>query len=207
MSTPPGNGKNNRGAPPEHIHVGPPKKTNWLAWILLALGILAALLALSRCHRIDTVTTTTTAATGVAGDATVVAATTTASVGALGDYLAGTEAAPRNFAFDNLNFDTAKSDIHPADEATVDQVATVLAQYPKTRIRIAGYADARGSDASNLKLGSDRAEALKAALVAKGVDAGRIETVSGGKDDPVATNATAQGEAENRRTELVVLSR
>ena len=206
MSLPPGNGKNTQGAPPEHIHVGPPKKTNWLAWILLALGILAALLALSRCHRTDTVSTTT-AATGVAGDATVVAATTTASVGELGDYLAGTEVAPRTFAFDNLNFDTAKSEIRPADQATVDKVATVLGQYPKARIRIAGYADARGSDAANQKLGSDRAEALKAALVAKGVDAGRIETVSGGKDDPVATNATAQGEAENRRTELVVLSR
>ena len=206
MSLPPGNGKNTGGAPPEHIHIGPAKKTNWLAWILLALGILAALLALSRCHRTDTVSTTA-AATGVAGDATVVAATTTASVGELGDYLAGTETAPRTFAFDNLNFDTAKSDIRPADQATVDQVATVLAQYPKARIRIAGYADARGSDASNLKLGGDRAEALKAALIAKGINAGRIETVSGGMDDPVATNATARGEAENRRTELVVLSR
>jgi len=206
MSLPPGNGKNSKGAPPEHIHVGPPKKINWLAWILLALGILAALLALSRCHRNDTVSTTT-AATGVAGDATVVGATTTASVGELGNFLAGKDAAPRTFAFDNLNFDTAKSDIRPADQPTVDTVASVLAQYPQARIRIAGYADARGSDATNLKLGSDRAEALKAALVAKGIDAGRIETVSGGKDDPVATNATAQGEAENRRTELVVLSR
>jgi len=44
-------------------------------------------------------------------------------------------------------------------------------------------------------------------LVTKGVDAGRIETASGGAEDPVASNSTAQGEAENRRTELVVLSR
>ena len=206
MSIPPGSGRNTQGAPPEHIHLGPPKKTNWLAWILLALGILAALLALSRCQPTGTVSTST-AVTSTAGDATVVAATTTASVGELGDYLAGTGTAPKTFAFDNLNFDTAKSDIRPADQATVDKVAAVLGQYPNARIRIAGYADARGSDTANLKLGQDRAESLKAALAAKGVDAARIETVSGGQDDPVATNATAQGEAENRRTELVVLSR
>jgi outer membrane protein OmpA-like peptidoglycan-associated protein len=193
-----------QGAAPDHIHVGPVKKTNWLAWILLGLGILAALLALSRCDRRNSAMTSTTPA---ATDATVVGATTTASVGTLGAYLTGTDVAPRTFAFDNLNFDTAKSAIRAVDLPTVDQVAAVLNEHPTARIRIAGYADARGSDAANQKLGSDRADALKAALVEKGVDAARIETVSGGADDPVATNSTVQGEAENRRTELVVLSR
>jgi outer membrane protein OmpA-like peptidoglycan-associated protein len=48
---------------------------------------------------------------------------------------------------------------------------------------------------------------VKAALVAKGVDAARIETVTGGESDPVDTNATAGGRFENRRTELVVTAR
>jgi outer membrane protein OmpA-like peptidoglycan-associated protein len=48
---------------------------------------------------------------------------------------------------------------------------------------------------------------VKAALVGKGVDGGRIETVSGGETDPVDTNATAGGRFENRRTELVVTAR
>jgi len=209
MSLPPEGNKRTAGAPPDHIQVGPPKKTNWLAWLLLALGILALLLALSRCDRDKAVTTTTTSSSTVpvSGDAGVVAATSGASVGELGGYLAGSEAAPRTFTFDNLNFDTAQSTIRPADQEIIDDTAAVLAQHASTRVRIAGYADARGSDAANLKLGRDRAEAVKAALVAKGIAAERIETTSGGEQDPVATNSSAPGEAENRRTELVVLSR
>jgi outer membrane protein OmpA-like peptidoglycan-associated protein len=89
----------------------------------------------------------------------------------------------------------------------VNDVATTLAKYPTTRIRIAGYADARGDDAANAALGKARADSVKAALVGKGIDGGRIETVSGGETDPVDTNATAGGRFENRRTELVVTAR
>ena len=106
-----------------------------------------------------------------------------------------------------MNFDTAKSDIRPADEADVNGVAAVLQKYPNTRIRIAGYADTRGSEAANVALGKARADSVKAALVAKGVNGRRIETATGGDKDPVETNGTASGRAENRRTELVVTQR
>lgn len=198
---------------PNRIEVGPEKR-NWLPWILLGLGLLALLFALSRCNRdreVATTTTTTTtaapAATAEAPAAGAVAATDGASVGQLGTYLAGAEAAPRTFVFDNLNFDTAKSDIRPADRVTVAQVASVLAQYPSTRVRIVGYADARGSDPANLALGQARADAVKAALVADGIAADRVETGTGGERAPIETNATAPGQAENRRTELVVTTR
>ena len=109
--------------------------------------------------------------------------------------------------FDRINFATAKSDIRPADQAEVDQAASILKQYGSSKIRIAGYADARGTDPANRKLGQARADAVKAALVGKGVAATRIEAVSGGEGDPVDTNATAGGQAQNRRTELVVTAR
>lgn len=202
------NDRRTDGAPPNHIHIEK-KATNWLAWLLLALGLLAALFALSRCNRHEDAqtTTTTTSNTVVAETPNAPRAAALAGTSALGGYLAGTEATPRTFTFEKLNFDTAKSDIRPADQADVDAVAATLKQYPNTHIRIAGYADTRGSEAANVALGKARADSVKAALVAKGVDGARIETATGGDSDPVDTNGTASGRAENRRTELVVTQR
>ena len=204
--------KRTEGAGPTHVHIEKGKSVNWLAWIALALGLIALLFGLSRCGRNKEVasttdTMTTTAAAPVAAAGTTVAATTTASVGTLGAYLAGTEAAPRTFEFDTMHFATASSELTAADKTTVDDVASVLGKYPKTKVKIVGYADARGTAAANAKLGLDRANAVKAALMTKGVDTGRIATGSGGDADPVDTNATANGQAENRRTELVVVNR
>lgn len=211
------------GAPPRHVHVGPEhgrKGVNWLAWLALIAGILALLFALSRCDRGEEVATTAAppvavpageqpAASGAVVGTTPNAGSAEALAGtsAVGGFLAGSEPAPRRFQFEKLNFGTASSAVRPADQAELDEVAAVLAQYPNARIRVAGYADARGSDPANLRLGKARAEAIKAALVGKGVQAGRIETASGGENDPVATNSSEAGRAENRRSELVVVSR
>lgn len=208
------------GAPPTHIHVEKDKARNWLPWLLLALGVLALLwFLLKPRHEVAVTTTTATetvapvAAAPAPAPATpapadgVVAATTGASIGTLGDYLKGQEPAPRTFTFDAMHFDTAKSDLRSDDQPTLDQVAALLKQYGQTKVRIVGYADARGSEPANKALGQARADAVKAALVKSGIDAGRIETGSGGDQDPAASNATAQGQAENRRTELVVTSR
>lgn len=196
---------------PSHIHIEKNKGFNWLPWLLLALGILALLFAMSRCNREDTAAvapaptatpTEVVASTPNAGSADALVGTS-----GLGTYLAGTEPLPRTFTFEKLNFDTAKSNIRPADAAEVNEVAATLKQYPNARIRIAGYADARGTDAANMALGKARADSVKSALVAQGINAGRIETVSGGETNPVDTNATAGGRFENRRTELVVTAR
>jgi outer membrane protein OmpA-like peptidoglycan-associated protein len=199
---------------PSHIHIEK-KKTNWLAWLLLALGILALLLALARCHKaVPAAVAPAAAPTSAPAPATVVGATpdagkSTALMGTsgLGTYLAGSEVTPRTFVFEKLNFDTDRSDIRPADAGEVDAVAATLAKYPTTHIRIAGYADATGNDAANVALGKARADSVKSALVAKGVDASRVDTVSGGSGDPVDTNATPGGRFQNRRTEVVVTSR
>lgn len=198
------------GAPPRSVHIEK-KKVNWLAWVALAAGVLALLFALSRCGRDDTAAVapaaTETATNVVATTPDADRAAALAGVSGLGGYLAGTQAAPQTFQFEKLTFDTARSTLRPDDVQEVATIADVLKQYGNTRVRIAGYADARGASAANAALGKARAEAVKAGLVARGIDASRIETVSGGETDPVDTNATAAGQAENRRTELVVTSR
>jgi len=206
--------RGHRDGAPRHVHIEK-KKAHWLPWLLLALGLLALLLALSRCDQeeeeavvVAPTASPTQAAEGVI--ATTPNAGTSAAVAgtaALGGFLAGTEATPRTFQFEKLNFDTAASTVRPEDTAEIDQIAATLTQYPNARIRIAGYADARGAEPANVALGKARADSIKAALVGKGIDAGRVETASGGEADPVDTNATASGRFENRRTELVVTAR
>ena len=188
------------------------RSPNWLAWIALAAGILALLFALSRCDANDsedltTTATTTTATTTDTGAAGTVAATETAGVSGLGTYLAGTEAAPRTFTFETLNFDTGSSAVRDADAAEIASIAATLNQYESARVELRGFTDARGSAAANADLGKARADAIKAELVEAGIAADRITTTSGGESMPVEANATAGGRAENRRTELVVTAR
>jgi outer membrane protein OmpA-like peptidoglycan-associated protein len=207
------------GAPPSNIHVGPAtKKTNWLPWLLLGLALLALLFGLRRCSKDDTAarvapvpatetTTTTTTTTAPAATPATDTAAALAGTSGVGTYLAGTEALPRTFVFEKLHFDTAKSDIRAADRDELNALSAAMKQYPNARVQIVGYADARGAAAANATLGKERAESVKAALVTDGITADRIDTASGGENDPVDSNATSTGQAENRRTELIVLQR
>ncbi|WP_234387624.1 OmpA family protein [Sphingomonas sp. STIS6.2] len=205
------NNRKGEGAPPSHIHVGKTeKKTNWLAWLALALGLLALLFALSRCGRDEPVAQVAPAAVPVAEPVAPPAPTVVAvpaGTSTVGAYLAGSEPLPRTFVFEKLNFDTAGNIVRTEDQAEVAALIATLKQHPTSRMRVVGYADARGASDANTALGKSRADSVKASLVAGGIEADRIETASGGETNPVDSNATAAGQAENRRTELVVLQR
>ena len=183
-----------------------------LPWLLVGLAALLAILWLSgsfdgRDDGDRGMTDTGGFSNEAESMAPVDGAVIVPGIGTLGTYLAGTEAAPRTFNFETLNFDNGKSAVRTADKAELDALAATLKQYGTSKVRVVGYADAQGAETANAALGKARADAVKAALVASGIPANRVETASGGEADPVDANTTAGGRFENRRTELVLTSR
>ncbi|WP_108469487.1 outer membrane protein OmpA [Polynucleobacter difficilis] len=102
-------------------------------------------------------------------------------------------------------YDFDKATLKPEGKATLDKVAADLKKIRLEVIIAVGNTDSVGSDAYNQALGQRRAQSVKAYLISKGVDGGRIYTESKGKSNPVATNATAEGRAKNRRTDIEVV--
>jgi OOP family OmpA-OmpF porin len=102
-------------------------------------------------------------------------------------------------------YDFDKATLKPEGKATLDKVAADLKKIRLEVIIAVGNTDGVGSDAYNQALGQRRAQSVKAYLISKGVDGGRIYTESKGKSNPVATNATAEGRAKNRRTDIEVV--
>lgn len=102
-------------------------------------------------------------------------------------------------------FDFDKSAIKPEGQVALDNLANKLKNV-KIEVAVAvGNTDSIGTDAYNLALGQRRALAVKTYLVSKGVPADRIYTESKGKSNPVASNATAEGRAKNRRVDVEVV--
>jgi OOP family OmpA-OmpF porin len=104
-------------------------------------------------------------------------------------------------AIRNLEFDLGKSTIRSVSFPTLDRVAALLVE-KNFSLKLAGHTDNSGSMALNLKLSKDRAEAVKRYLVSKGANASRIEATGYGPNQPIATNATAEGRQKNRRVEF-----
>ena len=102
-------------------------------------------------------------------------------------------------------YDFDKSTLKPEGMATLDKIARDLSKIKLEVIIAVGNTDSVGTDAYNMALGQRRAQSVKAYLVSKGVDGSRIYTESKGKSNPVASNATAEGRAKTRRTDIEVV--
>ncbi len=105
-----------------------------------------------------------------------------------------------------VHFATRKYKVLKDSYKLLNQVVQVLTDYPKMRVRIEGHTDNIGGDRFNLKLSQQRADAVRNYLIAKGIAPDRLEAVGYGLTRPVASNKTAKGRAQNRRTEFHILS-
>ncbi|EPE7077594.1 OmpA family lipoprotein [Cronobacter sakazakii] len=104
----------------------------------------------------------------------------------------------------NVTFDSSQANLKPAGANTLTGVAMVLKEYPKTAVNVVGYTDSTGGQALNMKLSQQRAESVASALITQGVAANRIRTSGMGPANPVASNSTEEGKAQNRRVEITL---
>ncbi|MCW2413253.1 MULTISPECIES: OmpA family protein [unclassified Sphingobium] len=104
-----------------------------------------------------------------------------------------------------ITFATDQATVQLQAQSTLDQVASTLAEYPKTMIDVLGHTDSDGSEAYNQALSERRAQAVANYLGRRGVDPIRMATMGYGETRPVASNETADGKAQNRRVEIKIV--
>jgi outer membrane protein OmpA-like peptidoglycan-associated protein len=101
-------------------------------------------------------------------------------------------------------FDTGRAELNPGAARKLDQLAQFLNEHKERRVQIDGFTDSVGTDSYNEQLSQRRADAVKGALLSRGIDGSRIGTEGYGKAYPVANNNDSGGRQLNRRVEVVI---
>jgi outer membrane protein OmpA-like peptidoglycan-associated protein len=105
----------------------------------------------------------------------------------------------------NITFATNSADIAASFYPVLDSVGIVLNEFDKTMVEVAGHTDSDGSDAYNQQLSERRANSVVSYLVSRQVRGDRFIAVGAGETRPIATNATPEGKAQNRRVEITIV--
>ncbi len=106
----------------------------------------------------------------------------------------------------NVSFPTNQYTLLASFYQVLDSVGLVLKEFDKTRIKVSGYTDSRGSEAYNQTLSEKRAASVMSYFLSQGIPQNRLEAYGYGEQYPIATNDTAVGRSENRRVELEILN-
>ena len=172
------------------------------AWLLPLLLLLLLAIWLFNRHR-DTPATTAAVADQTKPDNG--AGTTTAARTWTAASIADTirQSGRVGFTDNEVHFATASASLAGDSQAVLDQSAQALQQNGDWKMRVVGHTDSVGSAQSNDQLAQQRAQSVMAYLVAHGVGANRLRVEAEGQHQPVASNATDAGRAENRRVELI----
>lgn len=109
---------------------------------------------------------------------------------------------PKMYTLDNVFFDTGKATLKPESSKELNELTEYMLLKKGLKIEIAGHTDNVGNKDANQKLSEDRANAVKAYLVKKGVEPARVVAKGYGDTQPVADNNTDAGKQKNRRTEV-----
>jgi outer membrane protein OmpA-like peptidoglycan-associated protein len=107
-----------------------------------------------------------------------------------------------NGTMKGIVFEKGSSKVHKKSFKILDKAVALLKEYPEVKVEVSGHTDNTGDAAENKKLSQERAEAVKAYLVEKGVEVARIAAVGYGDEKPIADNKKKPGQAKNRRIEF-----
>ncbi|MCB0479353.1 MAG: OmpA family protein [Crocinitomicaceae bacterium] len=111
----------------------------------------------------------------------------------------------KNFIFQPVNFDHDSSVVKPEYHKYLEELSEIVMSHPDLRIKIIGHTDAVGSNEYNVGLSKRRAESIKEFLVKQGLKADRIEIEYKGETQPIKTNDTDEGKAQNRRVDVIFI--
>ncbi len=111
----------------------------------------------------------------------------------------------KSFILEDCNFETGKADLKEESYKVIDELVAYLNRKDDERIELGGHTDNVGKPAKNLILSAARANTVRAYLLMKGIDPTRVTAKGYGLSKPIASNKTAAGRAQNRRTEVTIL--
>jgi outer membrane protein OmpA-like peptidoglycan-associated protein len=104
----------------------------------------------------------------------------------------------------SAHFRGGQTTFRPVDSSKFEQIVALLRDYPEVKVLVEGYTDSRGSERANMRISAERADAVRDALIARGIAASRVRTKGMGEARPIANNSTSGGREQNRRTDLVL---
>lgn len=201
----------------------------WMRWffpLLLILGLIGYLIFRSGCGGTAEKAASTVAMTtkNVVKETTEVVSNTLGSVnevalkaldgirfaaGSAGsqmmEFIKGGAKGDGRFRFNNLNFASGSAVIDGESGVEVDNLSSILQAYPDIKVIIEGYTDSTGNADANTTLSQNRADAVMNRLLGSGIGADRMSTKGFGAANPIGDNETAEGRAENRRIEVLIV--
>ncbi len=108
----------------------------------------------------------------------------------------------KQFVLRGISFESGSAALTPDSYTVLDQVVASMTAYPEARLEIRGHTDSQGPANFNLELSQRRAESVRQYLIKGGIDPARLTAIGVGEEEPIASNATPDGRAQNRRIEF-----
>ncbi len=106
----------------------------------------------------------------------------------------------------DIHFESGKAILKPESMKIIEQIVALMKEHPELKFRIEGHTDSDGTEQDNQTLSEKRAEAVKTAMVEKGIDTAKLTTAGYGESKSVADNSTEEAKAKNRRVEFVKIN-